>query len=43
MTILHTLKKRRSDVTAALKSALDKLSDDPGGDPGKFLFSLDSS
>jgi len=25
MTVLHTLTKRRSDVTAALKSALDKL------------------
>jgi transposase len=43
MTVLHTLKKRTSDVTTAFKSALDKLAEQPGTDLADTLFSLDSS
>jgi transposase len=43
MTVLHTLKKRRSDVTLALKSALDKLAEQPDLDIAKLLIELDSS
>jgi transposase len=43
MTVLHTLKKRTSDVTAAFKSALDKLAEQPAIDLANALFSLDSS
>jgi len=43
MTVLHTLKKRTSDVTVAFKSALDKLAEDGGIDPYKAVFSFDSS
>jgi transposase len=43
MTVLHTLKKRTSDVTIAFKSALDKLAEQPNVDPYEAIFSLDSS
>jgi len=43
MTVLHTLKKRTSDVTTAFKSALDKLAEQGDIDPYKALFSVDSS
>lgn len=43
MTVLHTLRKRIPDVTGALKSALDKLTEQPDLDLGKELFELDSS
>ena len=43
MTVLHTLKKRTSDVTTAFKSALDKLAEQPGIDLADTIFSLDSS
>ena len=43
MTVLHTLKKRTPDVTAAFKSALDKLAEQADIDPYKAIFSLDSS
>jgi len=43
MTVLHTLKKRTSDVTIAFKSALDKLAAQPNVDPYEAIFSLDSS
>ena len=43
MTVLQTLKKRTPDVTAAFKSALDKLAQEPDIDPADTLFSLDSS
>lgn len=43
MTVLNTLKKKRPDVTAAFKSALDRLAEQPDSDPFKLLFDLDSS
>lgn len=43
MTILHTLKKRTSDVTVAFKSALDKFAEQANIDHYKAIFSLDSS
>jgi transposase len=43
MTVLHTLKKRTPDVTAAFKSALDKLAEQTNIDPNKAIFSFDSS
>jgi len=43
MTVLHSLRKRTCEVMVAFKSTLDKLAEDPGVDPAKFLFSLDSS
>lgn len=43
MTVLHTLKKRKPDVTCALKTALDKLVWQPDIDLSKALFDLDSS
>jgi len=43
MSVLHTLKKRTPDVAGALKSALDKLAENPDLDLSKTLFNLDSS
>ena len=43
MTVLHTLKKRTTDVTPAFKSALDELAEDGDIDPYKAVFSFDSS
>ena len=43
MTVLHTLKKRTPDVTAAFKSALDRLGEQTGLDLAKVLFNLNSS
>ncbi len=43
MSVLHTLKKRTPDVAGALKSALDKLAENPNLDLSKTLFNLDSS
>lgn len=43
MTVLHTLKKRTSDVTIAFKCALDKLAEQPAIEPYDAIFSLDSS
>ena len=43
MSVLHTLKKRTPDVARALKSALDKLAQDPDLNLSKTLFNLDSS
>ena len=43
MTVLHTLKKRTPEVTAAFKSALDKLAEQTNIDPNKAIFSFDSS
>lgn len=43
MTVLHTLKKRRPDVTSAFKSALDKLAEKGDIDPYEALFSFNSS
>ena len=43
MTVLHTLKKRTSDVTIAFKCALDKLTEQPAIEPYDAIFSLDSS
>ena len=43
MTVLHTLKKRMPEATAAFKSALDKLTEQPALDACKLLFSPDSS
>jgi transposase len=43
MTVLHTLRKRTPDVTAAFKSALDKLAENTGLDIAKVLFNLDTS
>jgi len=43
MTVLHSLKKRSSDVMTAFKSSLDKLAAQPNIDTYKALFSLDSS
>jgi transposase len=43
MTVLHTLKKRTPDVTAAFKSGLDRLAEQSDIDPYKAIFSFDSS
>ena len=43
MTVLHTLKKKTSDVTIAFKSSLDKLTEQADIDSYKAIFSLDSS
>ncbi len=43
MTVLHTLKKRTTDVTSAFKSALDKLAEQGDIGPYKTIFSFDSS
>ena len=43
MTVLHTLRKRTPDVTAAFKSALDKLAENTDLDIAKALFNLDTS
>jgi transposase len=43
MTVLHTLRKRTPDVTAAFKSALDKLAEHNDLDLAKVLFKLDTS
>lgn len=43
MTVLHTLRKRCPDVTVALKSALDKIAQQPDADPAKLLFGFNSS
>ena len=43
MTVLHTLRKRTPDVTAAFKSALDKLAEQANLDLAKVLFNLNSS
>jgi hypothetical protein len=43
MTVLHTLKKRTSDVTIAFKRALDKLAEQPAIEPYDAIFGLDSS
>ena len=43
MTVLHTLRKRTSDVTTAFKSALDKIAEQGDIDPYQAIFSLDSS
>lgn len=43
MTVLHTLKKRTSDVTNTFKFALDKLAEQADIDHYKAIFSLDSS
>ncbi len=43
MTVLHTLKKRKPDVTIAFKSALDRLAEQSDIDPYKTIFCFDSS
>jgi transposase len=43
MTVLHTLKKRSPDVTAAFKFALDRLVEQADLDLAKGLFNLNSS
>jgi transposase len=43
MTVLHTLKKRRPDVTSAFKSALDKLAEQSDIDHYKAIFNFNSS
>jgi len=43
MTVLHTLRRRRPDVTSALKSALDKLAEQDNIDLYKAVFNFDSS
>jgi transposase len=43
MTVLHTLKKKTGDVTAAFKSALDKLAEQHDVNLYQAFFSLDSS
>jgi transposase len=43
MTVLHTLKKRTTDVTSVFKSALDNLAQEDDIDPYKAIFSFDSS
>jgi transposase len=43
MTVLHTLKKRVPDATAAFKSALDRLIEQADLDLAKVLFNLNSS
>jgi transposase len=43
MSVLHTLRKRTDDVTAAFQRALDRLAEDPTTDLYKLLFRCDSS
>ena len=43
MTVLHTLKKKTTDVTNAFKSALDKLGEQGDIDVYKAVFNFDSS
>jgi transposase len=43
MTVLHTLRKRTPDVTAAFKAALNKLAEQPDIDPADALFNVNSS
>jgi transposase len=43
MSVLHTLKKRTPDVAGALKSALDKLAENPDLDLSQAIFNFDSS
>jgi len=43
MSVLHTLKKQVPDVSAALKSALDELAQDPNLDLSQTIFNFDSS
>lgn len=43
MTVLHTLKKRVPDITAAFKSALDKMAEKADIDPQDAVFGFDSS
>jgi len=43
MTVLHTLKKKTGDVTAAFKSALDKLAEQHDVNLYQAFFSFDSS
>jgi transposase len=43
MTVLHTLKKRTSDVTTAFKSGLNRFAEQSDINPYKAIFSFDSS
>ncbi len=43
MTVLHTLKKRTTDVTIAFKSALDRLAEQGDINSYKTIFCFDSS
>lgn len=43
MSVLHTLRKRTEDVTAAFQQALDRLAKDSSRDPYAALFRFDSS
>ena len=43
MRVLHTLRKRTNDLTAAFQRALDRLAEDPRVDLYKLLFRSDSS
>ena len=43
MSVLHTLKKRTPDAAGALKSALDKLAENPDFDLSQAIFTFDSS
>lgn len=43
MSVLHTLRKRTDDVTAAFQHVLDRLAADPTTDLYKLLFRCDSS
>ena len=43
MSVLHTLRKRTDNVTAAFQHALDRLVDAPPADLYKLLFRCDSS
>jgi hypothetical protein len=43
MSVLHTLRKRTGNVTAAFQRALDRLADDSTADLYKLLFRCDSS
>jgi transposase len=43
MSVLHTLRKRTDDVTAAFQRVLDRLAEDPTFDLYKLLFRSDSS
>lgn len=43
MTVLHTLKKRTTDVFTAFKTALDQLAENPKASLYNLLFSIDSS
>jgi uncharacterized protein (DUF2267 family) len=43
MTVLHTLRKRAPDVTAAFKAILDKLAEKPDYEPAQLLAAVNSS